>query len=319
MASTSRIMLQVFTALMPGAIVLTWFFGPGIAVNLAVAVAACLAFEAIALLARQCPLTTMLDGSAVVTGALLGLALPPFLPLWMVVVGCLFAVVFAKHLYGGLGQNLFNPAMAGYAVMIIAFPLAMSVWPSPASPGSGSINLLDVLLIKLGAPVADAVTMATPLDTFKFRGTMTVNEIWSRENGFGSVSGVGWQWVNLAFLLGGIYLITIRACGWLAPAAMLASLIVLPGIFYDGGSSESLGSPLFHLFGGATMMAAFFIVTDPVTSPSNPQGQIVFGLGVGAITFLIRSTGAYPEGIAFAILLMNAASPLIDHLQWRAT
>lgn len=311
-------MLEVLGALIPGVIALIWFFGAGVLINLFVAVVASVTFEAIALQARQRPLATLFDGSAAVTGALLGLALPPLLPVWMIIVGCLFAIIFAKHLYGGLGQNLFNPAMAGYAVMIIAFPLAMSVWPAPSSLASSPMDIVSLVQIKLGAPVADGITMATPLDTFKFRGAMTVEEIWSRTNGFGEVSGVGWQWINFAFLAGGLYLIYRNPNAWIAPLAMLASLTIASALFYDGGSSQSQGSPLFHLFGGATMMAAFFIVTDPVTSPNSPRGQLIFGVGVGLITFLIRSTGGYPDGIAFAILLMNAASPLIDHLQWRA-
>lgn len=312
-------MLQVLAALIPGTAALTWFFGSGILVNVAVAVVASVTLEAMALQVRRRPLTTLLDGSAVVTGALLGLALPPLLPIWMIIVGCLFAIVFAKQLYGGLGQNVFNPAMAGYAVMIIAFPLAMSVWPAPFSLASSPPEFSAVLQIKLGAPLADGITMATPLDTFKFRGAITVEEIWSRANGFGEISGVGWQWINLGFLLGGLYVIYQNPNAWIAPLAMLASLAVASALFYDGGSSQSLGSPLFHLFSGATMLAAFFIVTDPVTSPNSPWGQLAFGVGVGVITFLIRSTGGYPDGIAFAVLLMNAASPLIDRLQWRTT
>ncbi|MBD3647289.1 MAG: RnfABCDGE type electron transport complex subunit D, partial [Pseudomonadales bacterium] len=193
---------QVVIALIPGAAALVWYFGPGVIVNLTVALVSALTFEALVLYVRGRPLSHLLDGSAAVTGLLLGLCLPPFLPVWMIVIGCLFAIVFAKHLYGGLGQNVFNPAMVGYAVLIIAFPLAMSQWSSPLDPWQ---SFSQILTTKLGGPVADGITMATPLDTFKFRGALTVSEVWQMGPGFGVVSGTGWESINLAFLLGGLY------------------------------------------------------------------------------------------------------------------
>ncbi len=288
-------MLIVILALMPGLIITTYFFGVGILVNVLVSMLAALVIEAAILKIRDIELSTLGDGSAAVTGLLLGLALPPDLPFWIVIVGSMFAIVFGKHLYGGLGHNPFNPAMVGYAILILSFPLAMSTWP--------------VLI--------DGITAATPLDTMKFRGSYTIDEIWTTNNGFDSLSGIGWQWINLAYMAGGLALITLRAARWEAPVAMLLTLIVLSVIFYDGGSARSLASPLFHLLSGGTMLAAFFVVTDPVTTPDSEIGLYIFGCGVGLITFIIRSTGAYPDGFAFAVLLMNALVPFIEQIRLR--
>ncbi len=296
--NTSNLMYQVQIALLPGFLVTTYYFGPGVVVNVASAMLFALLSEIIALKLRGVSLATARDGSALLTGALIGLALPPYLPVWMVLVACIFAIIFAKHFYGGLGQNLFNPAMVGYAVLIISFPLAMSSWPA----------------LPISTSLLDGFSGATPLDEFKFRGALTVEEYWQK---FGNSNWTAWFVINVGFLIGGLYLLYIKACTWMAPTAMLATLALLSLLFFDGGSSDSLGSPLFHLFSGATMMGAFFVVTDPVTSPDSIWGQALFGIGVGLLTFIIRSAGAYPEGIAFAILLMNGCSPLIDYIEYR--
>lgn len=310
-------MNQVVLALLPGIGMLAWFFGVGIVINLVVAVAAAVATEIVILHLRGHSLATLLDGSAVVTGILIGICLPPFIPVWVIVAGVVFAMIFGKHLYGGLGHNPFNPAMVGYAMMIVSFPLAMSLWPAPLT----NPDALSVMAYKMGIPIADGITAATPLDAFKFRGATTVGEFVAGSavmHRVGGMSvGIGWQWVNAGFLAGGIYLVYRGVCGWLMPAIMLLTLTILALVFYDSGSSQSLGSPAFHLFSGATMLGAFFILTDPVTSPDSQEGQIVFAMGVGALTFVIRNIGAYPEGLAFAILLMNTATPFIDQIRWR--
>ena len=310
---TANIMDQVLLALAPGAACLAWYFGPGVLINLVVAVGAAVGTEILVLRLRNLPLSITSDRSAIVTGALLGLCLPPFLPVWLVAFGAVFALVFGKHLYGGLGQNPFNPAMVGYAMLIVAFPLAMSTWPAPGAHGGELLNY------KLGAPVADGVTMATPLDAFRFRAGATVSEFVSHSANMTNFAGKGWEWINLAFLAGGLYLVYRKLCDRVMPVAMLAALGLLAAVFYDGGSSQSLGSPLFHWFSGATMLAAFFIVTDPVTSPDSMIGRVVFGGGVGILVFIIRSIGAYPDGVAFAVLLMNATTPLLDQVRWRWT
>jgi electron transport complex protein RnfD len=303
-------MYQVLIALLPGTAALWYVFGVGVVFNILVACAAALLTEALLLRTRQRSLASLKDGSALVTGILLALALPPLLPVWIIALGSAFGMLFGKHLYGGLGHNPFNPAMVGYAALIVSFPLAMSVWPLPGD----TLPWLEVLNAKwFGINSVDMLSGATALDSFKFRGALTIAEAWQADAGFGTFGGVGWEWINAGFLIGGIYLLAKRVIPPMAPLGMLAALAICATLFYDSGSSDSLGSPLFHLFSGATMLGAFFIVTDPVSSPDTARGLWLFGIGVGVITFIIRALGAYPDGVAFAVLLMNALVPLLDH------
>jgi len=296
-------MLLVTLALLPGTIVMTWFFGAGVLINMGMAAISCMLCESLVLLARKRQVIhTLADGSAGVTGALLGLCLPPELPLWIIPVGCFFAIVVAKQLYGGLGHNLFNPAMTGYAVLILSFPLALSTWPETELNGN---------VVGSGIPF-DGLTAATPLDAFRHKGDMQADTFMQQTDNLKTITQ--WRVINVAFMITGLLLLWLRVAQWRAPISMLITLCVLGVLFYDEGSSASLGSPLFHLFSGATMLAAFFIVTDPVTSPDSRPGQWLFGAGTGGLIFLMRATGAYPDGVAFAVLLMNAFAPLLDQL-----
>ena len=314
--SAAKVMTTTLVALVPGGLVATWLFGIGIALNVLVAILIALAIESIMLRITGKPISNLLDGTAVLTGALLGLCLPPLLPFWMIGVAILFALVFGKHMYGGTGQNVFNPAMIGYAVLIVSFPLAMSLWPEPET----SDDLINILAAKstfsADRTAYDGVSAATSLDAYKFRAGQTDEEFFTESQ---SRNWQSWAWINFAFLLGGGYLLYRKIISWHAPVALLGTIGLLALLFYDAGSSQSLGSPLFHLFSGATMLAAFFIVTDPVTCPSYTRGIILFAITIGLLTFIIRSTGAYPEGIAFSVLLANALSPLIDHWQAKKT
>jgi electron transport complex protein RnfD len=306
-------MRTVVLATVPGALALTAFFGWGVLVNVALAVIGAVGAEAAMLALRGRPLGFYLkDSSAIVTGVLLGLALPPLLPAWMTVLGAAFAIAFGKQLYGGLGYNPFNPAMVGYVVLLISFPVEMTRWAPADLLGGPSLG--ETLAIQFGgAPVPDAFTGATPLDAFKHRGALTTEEWRATTDTAGWLAGAGWEWVNLAFLAGGLWLIRRRAFGWQAPGAMLATLAVLSVVFWDGGSSEGHGSPVHHLLNGATMFGAFFILTDPVSSATSNRGRIVFGIAAGALLFAIRAAGNYPDAVAFAVLLVNLAAPLIDH------
>lgn len=314
---TGTVMRQVMLATIPGILALTWFFGWGTLINIAWACAFACAAEALMLIARKRPVGFYLaDGSALVTALLLGIALPPHSPAWLIAVGIIFAIVIAKHLYGGLGYNPFNPAMVGYVVLLISFPVEMTRWAAAANSVADQAPALS-LLQAFTASVSessrlDAFTMATPLDVMKQNSSLMMDELW-QSAGFGWLGGHGWEWANIGFLLGGIYLIKQRIFSWHAPLAMLTALAVMAFLFYDGGSSRSGGSPLFHLFSGATMLGAFFIVTDPVTSAVSLKGRIIYGAGVGVLIFLIRTFGNYPDAVAFAVLLMNFAAPLIDH------
>jgi len=292
-------MLWVLVACIPGLIALTVFFGWGTLINIVWLGLWALVFEALVLVLRKRNLAFYLkDYSALVTAVLLGLCIPPSSPWWLGVTGMFFAIVIAKHLYGGLGQNLFNPAMVAYAVLLIAFPIEMTNWVIPLGVEH------DI----------DAFTGATALDLFRNeRGGMLIHEFWSQTSAFGTFSGIGWEWVNAGFLLGGLLLLYKRIIAWQIPLAMLSSLVLLSALFYDGGSSVSGGSPLMHLFGGGTMLCAFFIATDPVTASTTPRGRLIYGALIGIVTYVIRVWGAYPDGIAFAVLLGNFAAPLIDH------
>jgi electron transport complex protein RnfD len=256
---------------------------------------------------------TLLDGSALVTGLLLALALPPLAPWWIPVIGSLFAIIIAKQLYGGLGYNPFNPAMVGYVVLLISFPLEMTLWPAAGNyPDLASTFSLFFTGSLPNAASIDAVTMATPLDTLRTRLGLgdTLTELRSGAL-FGLAGGVGWEWVNLGFLAGGLFMLKLRVIQWRIPASMLAGLALTALVFhlYD---PDTYASPLFHLFSGAAMLGAFFIATDPVSASTTPRGRLWFGFGIGILTWVIRTWGGYPDGVAFAVLLMNLAAPTID-------
>lgn len=309
---TSKVMQQVLLATVPGVIVLTHFFGFGTLVNILWAALLAVAFEALALTLRKRPLGFYLgDYSALVTAVLLGIALPPYSPWWLIAVGIASSILLAKHLYGGLGYNPFNPAMVGYVVLLISFPVQMTSWAPPR--GAGELpGLMDALRACFLPATYDGVTMATPLDLLKQNSSLLVEDLWQANPQFGRWAGLGWEWANIAFLAGGVWLLYQRVFTWHAPVAMLVTLTLMSALFYDGGSSASGGSPLFHLLSGATMFGAFFIVTDPVSSAVSVRGRLIYGALIGVLIYLIRVFGNYPDSVAFAVLIMNLAAPFID-------
>jgi electron transport complex protein RnfD len=315
--STGQVMQQVLLATLPGLTALTWFFGWGTLINIIWLTTLALAIEALILYLRNRPIAFYLtDYSAVVTAVLLGLALPPTAPWWLGLIGITFAIGIAKHLYGGMGYNPFNPAMVGYVVLLISFPLQMTRWVLPNGITEALPSVVDSLAMFAGGdPFAgiDAYTGATSLDSFRQqRGGMLVSEFWATTPVMGRWSGLGWEWVNIGFLLGGGWLLYKKIINWRIPVGMLAAIALLSAAFYDGGSSASGGSPLMHLLGGATMLGAFFIATDPVTAATTPRGRLVYGAMIGIIVYVIRIWGNYADGVAFAVLIGNFAAPLID-------
>lgn len=308
-------MQQVILATLPGVIALTCYFGFGTLVNILWASIVCVATEAAFLKIRKRPVSFYLkDYSALVTAVLLGIALPPYAPWWLVMVGCLFAMIFAKHLYGGIGYNPFNPAMVAYVVLLVSFPVQMTQWAAPLLPGSTIPGPIDALLNNFGfINAVDGHTMATPLDVLKQNKSLMMDQLWAANPQFGHFGGIGWEVANFGFLVGGLYLLARRIYTWHAPVSMLATLAIMAAINYDGGSSASGGSPLFHLFSGATMLGAWFIVTDPVTSAVSNKGRVVYGICIGILVYVIRHWGNYPDAVAFSVLLMNFAAPFIDH------
>jgi electron transport complex protein RnfD len=318
-ASVSGVMLQVVYALLPGIVLYAWLFHWGIIINLCIAVVSCLATEAVVLKLRQRPIRpALMDGSALVTGMLLALALPTLAPWWLTALGGMFAIIFGKQLFGGLGYNPFNPAMLGYTMLLIAFPREMTLWLLPVSLQLESLSLVDHLGIIFTGKIPeyynlDAITSATVLDSLKTQLGMGHTMAEARVAPiFGALGGASWEWINLGFLAGGIWLIFKRVISWHIPLAVLGGLAFMALVFYIF-DPDSYASPVFHLASGAAILGAFFIATDPVTASTTPRGRLIFGAGIGILTYIIRTWGGYPDGIAFAVLLMNMATPMIDY------
>lgn len=318
--SVARVMRLVIFALVPAIVMHVIFMGPGLIVQIALGTVTALAAEALALTLRRQPLKPFLsDYTAVITALLIALCLPPLAPWWLVVSGVAFAILLAKHLYGGMGANPFNPAMVGYAVLLVSFPAQLSHWTAPhiESLQTVHLGLGDVLhSIFAGQPPLDmtwdAVTSPTPLDTVRTGLTLgqTMEEIHASPV-FGLMGGRGWEWINLATLVGGLWLLMARIIRWHIPVAFLAGVAVPAGVMYSIDPGSYPGS-MFHLTSGASMLGAFFIATDPVSAATSDRGRLVYGAGIGLITYIIRTWGGYPDGVAFAVLFMNAAVPLID-------
>ncbi|MGB2130476.1 MAG: RnfABCDGE type electron transport complex subunit D, partial [Marinobacterium sp.] len=315
--STANVMRLVMLAMLPGILAMTVFFGWGTLIQIVWAGALALAFEAAALKLRKRPLGFYLsDGSALLTAVLIAVALPPFAPWWLTAVGVFVAIIIAKHLYGGLGQNPFNPAMVAYALLLISFPVEMTRWSAPfvlTGDGWSIASFGDTLAAIFGGiePVFyDQFTGATPLDELRHRGGLTTEETWRQS--LVLAEGIGaWHAVSAAWLMGGIFLLYRKVITWHAPIAMLATLGLASSMFF-GFDPDNYADPFFHLSTGATMLAAFFIITDPVSSATSNRGRVVFGIGIGLLVFIIRTWGNYPDGFAFAVLLMNLAAPFID-------
>lgn len=309
-------MLQVVLACVPGTAAMLSFFGWGVLFNLVWLVSLALLIEAAVLKLRRRAVAMHLgDYSAVVTAVLLAIALPPAAPWWLGVIGITCAIVIGKHLFGGLGHNPFNPAMVGYAVLLVSFPTTMTRWLLPS--GIGSLPDFDtaatIFLDREVLQGIDAFTGATALDKFRQQqGAQLLSEFWQSSGVMGRWSAFGWEWINAGYLFGGLYLLYKRIISWHIPVSVLLSLSVLALVFNDGGSSQSHGSPLMHLFAGATMLGAFFIATDPVTAATSARGKLVYGALIGTLIFVIRAFGQYPDGVAFAVLIANFAAPFID-------
>ena len=313
--STSRVMLWVIIAAVPGLLAQTVFFGWGNLINVVWCIVVALAAEAGILKWRGKPVGFFLqDNTAAVTGLLLGLSLPQFAPWWVSAVAVISAIVVAKQLYGGLGSNPFNPAMVGYALVLISFPVAMTTnWAAAAglwhdAPGFGE----TLSAIASGQQTAiDGWTMATPLDEYKHKvGSHTAAEIIVHPT-FGGFVAQGWEWVNAAFLAGGVVLLALRIISWHIPVGVLGALMAMSLLF---GTNADQYAPLsLHLLAGGTMLGAFFIATDPVSSATSHQGKLIYAAGIGSLVYLIRSWGNYPDAVAFSVLLMNFAVPFIDY------
>ena len=321
--SVSAIMGSVILALLPATLFGIYLFGWPALNLLVITIISVLVGEAFCLRLMHKPVQPFLmDGSALVTGWLIALSLPPWAPWWIAVIGGLFAIVIGKHLFGGIGQNVFNPAMLARVMLLIAFPLEMTTWINPHPIFTAEApNFLDSLVITfIGIENVDAVSSASLLGHLKTELTLgrTVSEIlaesgYSPMNSFmGLSNGSFVETSALLLLLGGLSLIVRRVISWHIPVSMLGTIAILATLF-NFINPDRYPDALFHILNGGAILAAFFIATDLVTSPSTPMGRIIFGVGCGAIEYIIRTWGSFPEGVGFAVLLMNALTPLIDH------
>ena len=313
---------RVLLALLPATLFGIYLFGLPALNTVLLCLLSAAFFEALCVwLVKKRIELVLFDGSALLTGLLLALTLPPWAPWWIAVGGSGFAIIVGKHVYGGLGQNPFNPAMLARVALLLSFPLQMTSWVSPAPLFSAaSPGFWEALAITFqGLPIADGLSSATLLGQVKTdlgQGqTLTAilaghYDLWLNSIGF-SAGSLG-ETSALLILAGGLYLIRQNIINWQLPLSLLASVALLSGLFHLI-DPELYASPLYHLSSGALMLGAFFILTDPVTSPTTIRGQILLGAGCGLLVFVIRTWGGYPEGVAFAVLLMNAISPLIDH------
>lgn len=328
--TTSQLMRIVTLAMIPGIIAQWYFFGWGVLLQIGLAVATAYAAEALCLQARErSAFGGLRDNTALVTALLLAVSIPPLAPWWVIVIGVAFSIVVVKHLYGGVGQNLFNPAMAGYVVLLISFPVQMTSWLPPIELAGSHPSLWESIhimlfqystagysveqlrMVETGA-LLDAVVMATPLDHIRsdLSQGMTLSES-LRAPIFAGIAGLGWQWVNLAYLAGGLVLLQQRVIQWHIPVSILATLALCAGI----GSliaPDTLPGLDIHLLSGATMLGAFFIATDPVSAATSNRGRLVYGALIALLVYLIRSFGGYPDAVAFAVLLANLCVPIID-------
>lgn len=295
----SHIMWQVNAALLPAALFAIWWFGIPALVNMLVGVVFAVLGEYLWQKGMHQPITAF-DGSACITGLLLAMSMSPLLPPYMVAIGSLLAIIVAKQSMGGLGFNIFNPAHIGRAALMVSWPVAMTTWTKMADVRGG----------------VDAMTSATPLNILKMQGYDALIAT------FGSQSDLYWnlfigtrngslgETSTLLLLLGGLYLIWKGYVNWQVPVTMIATVALLTWIF--GPAGLFTGDPVFHVMAGGLMLGAFFMATDMVTIPMTIKGQLIFAVGAGALTVLIRLVGGYPEGVCYSLLLMNAVTPLID-------
>ena len=303
--SIANNMYGVLIALIPAFICSVLFFGMGAVIVTLTSVVACLIFEyLIQKFLLKCQ-PSVFDGSAIITGVLLAFNVPSNLPVWIVIIGALVAIGIGKMSFGGLGCNIFNPALVGRVFLLISFPVQMTTWPKP---------------LGLASSYVDAETGATPLAILKeaLKSGQSVTEVMSsgniagyREMFLGNMGGSLGEVAAIALLVGFVYMLFRKIITWHIPVTIFATVFVFSGILYLC-NPEHFVSPVFHLLSGGMMLGAIFMATDYVTSPMAVKGMVIYGIGIGIITVIVRVFGAYPEGMSFAILIMNGFTPLIN-------
>lgn len=320
-SSVSSTMVWVMVALTPATLYGLWLFGWSAVMLFAITLGSSLAAEAAMLALLGQPVRARLwDGSALLTGWLLAISLPPWAPWWIGAMGSFFAIVLAKHVFGGLGQNMFNPAMVARVVLLISFPVQMTLWATPAPLGSEASPSFGQALAYISGHTAvpEHMSAATSLGALKTELSRGVPVAKTSEKlaapqqmAIGDESGSMGETSAVLLLAGGLLLLGLRIISWHIPVAMLGTLAALAAAANALDPARFASMPI-HLLSGASVLGAFYIATDYVTSPVSRAGQLLFGAGIGALTWVIRSLGSYPEGLAFAVVLMNALVPLID-------
>jgi electron transport complex protein RnfD len=320
-------MLAVMLALVPATMVSIYLFGWLSVFIITLCIVSCFLAEALSLIVMRKPMFMLGDGSAVLTGLLLSLIMPALVPWWLVILACIVAIVPAKQMFGGLGRNMFNPALAAYAVLVILFPAEMTAWIVPMHVGDPQVDLYNLTqsnLLFWGGPEAlgkrlDEIVMASPLwhlnmelnqgigvtEALRSYGYTDLDAFIGREAGnLGETSA-------LALSLGGIYLLARHVVTWHIPVSYLFTVVLLAWVFHSNDPAY-YAPPVFHLMAGSLVLCAFFMASDPVTSPVSPLARIAFGIGCGMLAWVIRTYSGYPEGAVFAVLLMNVTVPLLD-------
>ena len=318
--SVPKIMNTVLLALVPATLFDLYLFGWPAVFLFLLSIGSCLGAEALCLRIAGKPMQpTLSDGSAMLTGWLLAMSLPPWAPWWVPVLGSVFAIPLAKHVFGGLGQNVFNPAMVARVALLVSFPVQMTLFVAPHPLfAAGSPGFVESLAITFGAGTLDSMSAASALGYVKTelsRGILAGESIKQvpdlMDLALGAKPGSMGETSALLVLLGGLVLLARRIISWHIPVAVIATIFVM-GTLFNAIDPGRYTPGLFHVVSGATMLGAFFIATDYVTSPVSKKGQLVFGVGVGLLTWAIRTFAGYPEGMAFAVLLMNSLTPIID-------
>ena len=317
-SSIRRIMTHVCFALLPCTLFGFSIFGLAALNVFILTVMSCLFFEWACLKLMKKPTDQILDGSSVLTGWLLAISLPPWAPWWICVSGAFVAIVIGKQLYGGIGQNVFNPAMLARVALLISFPVQLTTWPVPLDTFFDQ-GLMESLAITFELKtIPDGLTGATPLGALKTAlsaqdsAADLINQTMEMKQSLMGFSGGSLGETSaILILFGGIWLLAMRVITWPIPFAMIGTVVLLTG-FFHWLDPNRYADVSFHLLTGSLLLGAFFFATDYVTSPSSKIGQLVFGCGCGALEFVIRTWGGYPEGISFAVLFMNALTPLID-------
>lgn len=324
---TAHIMLWVMAMMLPALCVMWFYFGYGVLVQVGIAVSLAMMIEvAVAKLRGKPTAFYLADLSGILTALILAMSIPPYAPYWITLIGVAVALLLAKHIYGGLGQNVFNPAMIGYALLLVSFPVQMTAWLPPLALLNEPPTFADsVSLIFAGVTTdgfslhqlihsVDGITQATVLDgartTLSKTSDVALYQQFNQQLSDNVLFG-GWGQINLAFLLGGLVLLSRKIIHWQIPVAMLLSFSLFAGLHQLFGQAN--WAVHYQLFSGAMMFGAFFIATDPVSASITPKGKLIFGAVIGLLVYLIRYHGNYPDGVAFAVLLANIAVPLIDH------